>query len=230
MPLGRKLRREGAGEADDGVLGGGIGDLAGRAVAAPDGGHVDDAAGMLVQHVGQHRLDRVVAAAQVHRKDAVPGGPVDVLKKLLFGDARVVDEQRDLPELLFRARDHGLHGLGIGHVRLYPDGVGPSHAELFAQRLGQIRALDAVEADGIARPGQRLGAGRADPAGRAGDKRDLPHSAASSPRCAAMRLRQRFESSCVLTAVTSSTGMSSRMSSFTSVRRKGKFLPTFSVP
>ena len=143
-----------------------------------------------MQHRGQHRLDGVVAAAEVHREYPVPGGAVDVLKKLLLCDARVVHKQRDLAEFLFGLGDHGLHCFRVGHIRLYPDGVGALAAELFAQGLREVRALHAVYAHGPALSGQRLGAGPADAAGGAGDERDLSHSSTSSPRCPAIRLRQ----------------------------------------
>ena len=131
------------------------------------------------EHLRQHGLDAVVAAAEVDVEDAVPGFSVDVLKLLLPGDARVVDQQRDRPELPLGFLHHGPHGLRVRHVRLDPDSLPALCPQALAEGGGQVCAFDAVDADRPARRGQRLGAGAADAAGGARDQRDLLHASAS---------------------------------------------------
>ena len=78
----------------------GVGHLAAGSPEAPDGGDVDDAAPLFMEHGGQHRLDSVPGALEVHAEVAVPEGVVHVLEEGLPGDAGVVDENADLPQLL----------------------------------------------------------------------------------------------------------------------------------
>ena len=144
---------------------------------APDGGHVDDAAGVLMQHMRQGGLNGIEAAAEVHVKDALPRLRLDVLKLLLLCDTGVIDEQGDVPQLVLRARDHFANGQRIGHVRLLPNGARAVGLELFRESLGLVGTLNAVYAPGVAFFCKRTGALRADAAGGAGNKRDAHHTA-----------------------------------------------------
>lgn len=78
---------------------------------------------MLMEHVGQHALDGVVAAAQIHIEDALPGFGGDVLKLLLLCNARVVDKQGHGAKLGLSVPDHLPQGFHVGHIRLTPDGL-----------------------------------------------------------------------------------------------------------
>ena len=77
---GGQLCRQRPGQADEGRLGAGVGDLAAGAPQSPDGGGVDDAPLVVVQHGRQHRLNGVVGAVYVDGEVAVPQLIGDVLK------------------------------------------------------------------------------------------------------------------------------------------------------
>ena len=137
---------------------------------APDGADVYNAARVRMEHMGQHRLDAVIAASQIHAEDPLPGLGGDILKLLLLRDARVVHQKRHRAQLRLRAADHGVHGLRIRHVG--PDGDGPAAhgTELFKQGKGPILPLDIIDAHGPALHGQGLRHRRADAPGGAGDQ------------------------------------------------------------
>ena len=184
-----ELRREGARQADDRVLGGGIARLAGGAVAAPDRGDVHDAARVRVQHRPDHGLRAVEAAVHVHIEDAPPGLLPDVLELLLFGDARVVDEQAHGPELALDMAHHALDRGAVGDVRLLHEHLAPRGAQPRGELLGLVAALDEVDAHGPALAAERRRDGGPDAAGRARDQRDLLHVPSTSFRRASMRSR-----------------------------------------
>ena len=130
-----------------------------------------------MQHMRQDGLNGIEAAAEVYIKDALPCLRLNILKLLLLCDAGVIDEQRDMPQLVLRACDHFAHGQCIGHVRLLPDGVRAVGLELFSERFSLVCALNAVYAHGVALFCESSGALRTDAAGGAGNKCDAHHTA-----------------------------------------------------
>ena len=115
---GGQLCRQRPGQADEGRLGAGIGDLAAGAPLAPDGGDVENTALMGVEHGGQHRLNGVVRAVHVGGEIPVPHLVGHVLKQRRSRHAGVVHQQRHRAPFLLNGPHHGLHLLPLGHVRL----------------------------------------------------------------------------------------------------------------
>jgi len=142
-------------------------------------GHIDDAAGVFMQHMRQDGLNGIEAAAEVYIKDALPCLRLNILKLLLLCDAGVIDEQRDMPQLVLRACDHFAHGQCIGHVRLLPDSVRAVGLEFFSERFGLVGALNAVYAHGVALARERTRDCAADAAGRTGDQCNFFHALSS---------------------------------------------------
>ena len=71
-------------------------------------------------HLRQHRMRAGEDSAQVHAEHEVPQLLVCVDEEREAVGARVVDEDRDRPELLDRRGDTGAHRAGVEHVD--PDG------------------------------------------------------------------------------------------------------------
>ena len=181
---------------------------------------------MLVQHVRQHRPDAVEAAAEIDRENALPPFRRDILKLVLFGDARVVDQQRHISELPLDAADHRVYRRGVGDVGLLRDDLSARGAQLRGQRLGPVLALDIVDAHGVARGAELACRRRADAAGRARDQSDLHTSPSRFFRSSSISVRARSASWAVGIVRTCSAGITSRISTYTSVRRSGKFFFT----
>ena len=132
-----------------------------------------------MQHPRQHRLDRVARAAEVHAEVAVPLLVRHVLKKSLPGNACVVHEQCDRPELALAARDHVVHLRAYGNVRLHRDGLAALAAQQRRELVGLVLSLIIVHAHGAAVVRKLICRRAADAAGRACDKRHFFHAAAS---------------------------------------------------
>ena len=132
-----------------------------------------------MQHPRQHRLDRVARAAEVHAEVAVPLLVRHVLKKPLPGNACVVHEQCDRPELALAARDHVVHLRAYGNVRLHRDGLAALAAQQRRELVGLVLSLIIVHAHGAAVVRKLICRRAADAAGRACDKRHFFHAAAS---------------------------------------------------
>ena len=130
---GGQLCRQRPGQADEGRLGAGIGDLAAGAPQSPDGGGVDDAPLVVVQHGGQHRLNGVVGAVYVDGEVAVPQLIGDVLKQGLSRHTGVVHQQRYRAEGILHLPDHGIHLFPAGHIRLHRHHPAALPGELFHQ-------------------------------------------------------------------------------------------------
>src|SRR5918993_1510980 len=177
--LAVQLQAQRVGDGPDGVLGGGVAGPARVDLEAGDGAEVDDVgvgggpqqgqegAGDPQQaaHVGVHGGLPVVVAALGHRVEADPG-------------AGVVDQQVGLAVAV---ADGGREGRDRGRVGdVQGQGGGPDLLGQGLEAVGAAGAGDHVEAG----PGQLAGAGRPDPAGRAGDDRDplACHTVASCQR------------------------------------------------
>ena len=172
---GRQLRGQGAGQADKGGLGGGIGHLAAGAALAPDGGDVHDAALMGVEHGGQHRAAGVERSVYVHGEKLVPALVRQLLKQGLACDASVVHQQGHGAEGLLHPTHHGLHLLPLRHVRLtrhHPTALG---GQLRRQLLGLVLPHAVADANRPAPTRQLCGHGSPDASGRPCDQCDLLH-------------------------------------------------------
>jgi hypothetical protein len=165
--LAVQLQAQGVGDGPDGMLGGGVAGAAGVDLEAGDGAEVDDvgvgggpqqgqeAAGDPQQpdHVGVHHRLPVLVAAVGHRVEADPG-------------AGAVDQQVGAAVAVGHGGREGLHRRRVGDVKGQGGGADLLGEDL--EPVGAAGAGDHVEAG----PGQLAGAGRPDPAGRAGDDRD----------------------------------------------------------
>src|SRR4029453_14301730 len=162
-----QLQAEGVGDGPDGVLGGGVAGPAGVDLEPGDGAEVDDVgvgggpqqgqegAGdpQQADHVGvQHDLP-VGVAALGHRVEAGRG-------------AGVVDQQVGVAVAVPDGGRERLHRGRVGDVE--GEGGGADVGGQGLEAVGAAGAGDHLEAG----PGQLAGAGRPDPAGRAGDDRD----------------------------------------------------------
>src|SRR6202000_3243806 len=84
------------GQADDGGLGGAVGEAVRHALDA--GGyrrHVHDAAGPTFEHAGEHRATGVEHAVHVDRERAAPAGVVGIEKGARVHEARAVEQDVD---------------------------------------------------------------------------------------------------------------------------------------
>ena len=127
--------------------------------------------------MGQHRLDGVFGAGEVHRQRPVPGGVVGILKQAVGRDAGVVHQQGDGPQPRPGVPDHGFHGPSVRHIRL--DGQGVTAFRLDERRHGQgvVPPFQIIHADVPAPPGKLQGHSPADAPGGAGDQCGLFHFA-----------------------------------------------------
>ena len=133
-----------AGEAVAGTLGGGVCALSLGAFLAGLGGHVDDDAAALLEHLFRGCLCAVHQALDVDVEHDVEG----LLVQLVFGlltldidqeagkvDARVVDDRVQLSVLFNNCRDHGLDALFACDIALCAEDA----VSLFAGLYGDVR-------------------------------------------------------------------------------------------
>ena len=125
--------------------------------------------------MGQHRLDTVDAAAQVHGENPLPVCGRDVLKLVLLRNAGVVDQQRYGTQLLLHPAHHGLHGARVRHIGPVTDDGASLRPEGGGQSLGLLLLLDVVDADRIAAAGQQRRRGGPDAPGGTGNESDFFH-------------------------------------------------------
>ena len=172
---------------------------------APDGGSVDDAARLFVQHVRQHGADGVARAVQVDGKVALPHLVRHVLEQRLPGHARVVHQQRHRAESLLHAAHHGLHRRAVGHVRLHGHRRAARLRQLGEQLLRLVAALQVVDADGVPVPRQPPRHGAADAAGGACHQCDPIHKpilpALNSPALYHVRVKKESPFYCRVPAI-----------------------------
>jgi hypothetical protein len=116
--LGRALLGQGLGEAVDAGLGGGVVDLAVLAGLAVDGADVDDAPEAALAHASMHRVSTVEAGAEVGVDDLVPLLVGHLVHGAVAGDAGVVDQDVDRPEVLLDLGDAGCDRVVVADVEL----------------------------------------------------------------------------------------------------------------
>ena len=172
---GGKLRRQRPGQRDHRALGGGIRHLAAGTPQPPDGRDVHDAALVLPQHGGQHRLHRVVRAVHIDGEIPMPHLVGGVLKQSLSRHAGVVHQQRYLAEFPLDPAHHLVHLRPIRHVRLHGDGASARRPYLLHQCGGAVLPLPVVDAHGVALRRQTARHCPPDTAGGAGHQRDFLH-------------------------------------------------------
>src|SRR5271166_1091009 len=163
------------GEADDPVLRGAVGRVAGAALLAGDRGDVDDPPGPRLDHLRNHGLGNAVGADEVdvegrppHILVAVPGE-----RPLLTDDARVFDENVDAPQALIDLRDRGGDVLAGGDVGLHGGNLCARRMPLDLGRDVRDRRVDVESGDVRARGGERLHDRPADALLPAGHQCDL---------------------------------------------------------
>ena len=121
--------------------------LAGIAVYAHDGGHVDDAAAALTHHDRRHGMDEVVGRLEIDVDHHIPLFLIHLEHQAVAGDAGIVHQHIDAAEILHDLVNH-LMGLlevgGIGSVGL----AAHAQSKYFVLRIlgivvdGQIRKSD----------------------------------------------------------------------------------------
>ena len=90
-------------ESDDRALRGRVGHLARGAVRAEDGGEVDDVPGLFMHHRRDRAAAAVVHTRDVHIKQPLPDGRVEIRQQPVDRDAGVVHQQVHRSNLL----EHG---------------------------------------------------------------------------------------------------------------------------
>ena len=151
---GGQLHGQGAGQTDQRRLGAGVCHLTAGAPLTPDGGNVHDAACVLVEHVGQHRLDGVERAVHIDGEVPVPQLRGDVLEQGLTRHTGVVHQQRYRAEGFLHLPHHGCHLVLLRHVGLDHHGPAALCRQLLQQRPGAVLPDPIVDAYGPALPGQ----------------------------------------------------------------------------
>ena len=183
---------EGAGEADDALLGGGVVRLAAVAQAGLRGGVHEDAGALLAEDDGGV-LAEVEVALEVDVEDDVPLLLRHVEDHLVAKDAGVVDDDVEAAEGVERLLHHAVSGLEVGDVVVVRDGVAAHLLDLGDDLVGGALlaagagggATEVVDDDASAlgREAKRLAAANA--ASGAGDDGDfafepVTHDRASS--------------------------------------------------
>ena len=114
--VARRLLGQRLGEADHARLGGRVDGGQLRADAPGLRGHVHDGAAAPLVHARQHGVGHGQHAAQVHRDHAVPLGLVGAGEEVVVGDAGVVDQDVDGPEVGLDRLHRRAHRCGVAHV------------------------------------------------------------------------------------------------------------------
>ena len=112
--------REAARQADDGSLGGGVGEIGGESEHPSGSGH-DDTAVALFDHVRPCRAGGVERAADMHVEVSREVVRVGLRKAGPSDDAGIVDHDVEAPELLDRRIDERLCAGSVGHVAVVGD-------------------------------------------------------------------------------------------------------------
>ena len=180
----RDLERDRLGEAHDAVFGRDVGRLERRGDQPVRGRDVDDAAPAGLRHQRDGRGGRVERRGQVDGNDRIPFLGRKFLDRRDMLDAGIVDEDVDRAEFLGRLLDQRPAVGALRHVGLDVDDLGRM---LLGDRLGDRMVLRRV-GEGIdhhiaAVGGKRIGDGKPDARGRAGDDRGLlGHAHETFPR------------------------------------------------
>ncbi len=177
--VGAEVERQRAGEGLDAALGRVVGRVAAVRLRGAAGREVDHHAGALRAHQLRGAHGGVVRAGQVDADDRVP--PVVVgLQEVTLGGGQggVVDEDVELREPLDRGREQAVAVVARRDVAAH----GERGVERRGHRLGGV-AVDVGDDDARALGGVALGDRAADPAGAAGDDRDLAAQTAIRHSC-----------------------------------------------
>src|SRR3954462_10448277 len=173
------------GEADQPRLGGRVVRLAGVAHHAHHRGDVDDPPPPALHHPPDHLFAEREGAGQVGAQHPLPVVEGHASEQVVGGDAGVVDQDVDLPEVGWQALQPLAEGLGLGDVERQRPGAAPAGVDVGGERL---ELLLVARRHHHPRPleGQELGDGLADPLGGAGHQGglvvQLEHQPSSSAR------------------------------------------------
>ena len=153
-PVAGPLAGGGAGERADGLVGRGVGAVAGHAGEPDRGAHGDDAAPLLRLHVREHRLHAPERALGSGVEQEIHVAGSDVFER---GDGpkalRVGDEAVDTTEALDGARRELEAGVAVGHVAGDRERLGAEPAQLLGDGFEALD-LPARDHDAGARQGE----------------------------------------------------------------------------
>src|SRR5690606_33197469 len=121
--LARAFLRQRNGEAMDAGLGGGVVGLAELAGLAVDRGDVDDAPEAALAHALDDLPGNVESSGEVNADHRVPVALVHLVEEAVTGNAGAVDQDVDRAVLGFDLLGHGLAGIEVSDVALYPADV-----------------------------------------------------------------------------------------------------------
>ena len=170
--VGAELVGEGAGESDDGGLGGDVEGQAGGGDEPGDGTHVDDGAAAGGAHGGDDGLDGEEEGAEVGGDGAVPGLGGDFFDGVALVVGGVVDEDVDGGVGGEDLIDGGLEGGEVGEVAVDVLRSGAAFGGEGGDEGVGGGVLDVEEGDAGALAGEVGDEGRADAGCAAGDEDD----------------------------------------------------------
>src|SRR5690606_9267401 len=158
--------------ADDGVLGGGVGDADRHRDETGERGGVDDVPVPLLQHDRVGGVDAVHDALEVDVDRAVPVVERELLGQAADPDAGVVEDQVDVPVVGPHALVQVGDGAGVGDVQVRGRRLAlAERVELVGDLLGAL-GVDVGDHDGVAARHQGRGDRTADAGRSSGHDRD----------------------------------------------------------
>src|SRR5215212_3485961 len=135
------------GEAEQPGLGRRVVGLSYVAGLSDEGAHVDDLAPALVRHVRQRRVYRVEGAVEIYLYDLVPVVDRELHERAVYVDPRVIDQDVDPVEFLYRLVYEVLGLLSVRDVSLNRDSLSTALRDLVDQLLGRLLAPGVVDDD-----------------------------------------------------------------------------------
>jgi hypothetical protein len=119
---------------------------------------------------------------EVHFDDTAELLLLHAEEQVVVGDAGVVHEHGDGPELLGDLGEHGGDGIGVAHVGADGDRPAPSLGDRVDHLLGSVRSGGVVHCHRTPVLGEPEGDGTTDPSGSAGDEGNPVHGHTPFPK------------------------------------------------
>ena len=146
--VARRVAGDGARQAGDAELGGGVVDLSDAADQARGGGHVHEGAAFLRTHVRDGGAADVESAVEMHLHDGVEFFRRHAVEDAVAQDAGVVHDDVDLAVGIHGGSDDALGGAPVGHAIGVDDGLALAVEGLdFADNLLRRRCVTALAVD-----------------------------------------------------------------------------------
>lgn len=166
-----ELAGKGFGETDEPGFGGGVVGLSGGSGLSYNRGDVDDAAPASFDHSRDNSLREEEGASEIGAEYVLKVGGAHAEGEAIFGDARVVDQDFNFPEVSDDGFDAGFDGIFAADVHGVGSCVAPCGCDLGSNRL-KLFQIAGGESNGGTGPSELKGTGAPNALGCAGNKRN----------------------------------------------------------